>query len=95
MSANFFLMAKKYNKSHLPIQVLNVIIAAFICAAILVSYQQLLNANSVHSVTATLVEQLAGIDSDNSSQTSIKALTFMIIIAGILLITQTIMISKD
>ena len=54
-----------------------------------------MNANSVHSVTAILVEQLAGVEPEESSFASIKALTFLIVISGILLMAQTFMINKD
>lgn len=56
IAINFFLISKKYERAHIPVQVMNMMIVAFICQAVLVSYSQLLNSMSVHSVTATLVE---------------------------------------
>ena len=38
LAINFFLMSKKYERSHIPMQVMNLIIVAFICQAVMVSY---------------------------------------------------------
>ena len=38
IAINFLLISKKYERAHIPVQVMNMMIVAFICQAVLVSY---------------------------------------------------------